>query len=175
MTLTSAPTLMTDRLILRSPANQDIDPVIDFLMDRPYADGFGASDTRADAWRWFMLNVGHWQHFGYGYFAVEARESGDTVGLTGVWNPHGWPEPELGYVIFRAYEGKGLAYEAATCARDWAYDVLGFTTLTSNIKPENSASKKLAARLGAVFERTYDNVTMGEDELWRHPGPEARA
>ena len=24
-------------------------------------------------------------------------------------------------------------------------------------------------RLGAVYERTYHNENMGEDELWRHP------
>ena len=175
MTLTNAPTLTTRRLILRGPEPRDAEPVIAFLTDRPYADGFGAYDEPADAWRWFVLNVGHWHMHGYGYFAVERRDTGETIGLSGIWNPCGWPEPELGYVIFRAHGGQGLATEAATAARDWAYGTLGLTTLTSNIKPENTASKRMAQRLGATYERTYDNVTMGEDELWRHPGPGARA
>ncbi|MDH5797929.1 MAG: N-acetyltransferase, partial [Paracoccaceae bacterium] len=44
--------------------------------------------------------------------------------------------------------------------------------LTSNILPGNDRSVKLAERLGAKYERTYDNVYMGEDMLYRHPGPE---
>ena len=94
------------------------------------------------------------------------------MGLSGIWNPEGWPEPELGWVVFAGHEGKGIAYEAARRARQWAYGDLGLTTLTSNIYGGNTRSIALAQRLGATFERTYDNVYMGEDQLWRHPGPE---
>ena len=69
----------------------------------------------------------------------------------------------------------GFRAEAARRARRWAYGTLGLTTLTSNILPDNAPSKALAARLGARYERTYTNITMGEDELWRHPGPGAIA
>ena len=30
----------------------------------------------------------------------------------------------------------------------------------------------LAERLGARFEREYDNIHMGRDFLYRHPGPD---
>jgi RimJ/RimL family protein N-acetyltransferase len=93
------------------------------------------------------------------------------AGLCGIWNPEGWPEPELGWLVFAPFEGRGIAYEAALRARAWAYDTLGFTTLTSNILPGNARSVALAERLGARYERTYQNVTLGEDMLYRHPGP----
>jgi len=35
--------------------------------------------------------------------------------------------------------------------------------------PGNTRSIKLAERMGATFERTYINVHMGEDMLFRHP------
>lgn len=173
MSLTQAPRLETDRLILRGPEARDIDPTIAFLMDQQRAAKFGASDTRGDAWRWFMLNVGHWHFHGYGYFALELKDTGESAGICGIWNPEGWPEPEIGWVVFDGFEGKGLAFEAATAARSWAYDALRFTTLTSNIVPGNARSVALAERLGARFERTYVNEHMGEDMLFRHPGPEA--
>lgn len=172
MTLTNAPTLTTDRLILRSPENGDIDAYVAFMMDESRATGFGYYDNRPDAWRWFGLNVGHWHMRGYGYFTVVDRETGKPAGLTGIWNPDGWPEPELGWVVFDGFEGKGIAYEAALRARDWAYSDMNFTTMTSNIVPGNTRSIALAERMGAKYERTYHNPHMGEDLLYRHPSPQ---
>ena len=175
--LTNAPTLETQNLILRGPRHEDARAVLDFLCDTERSAGFGAHDNRSDAWRWFALNVGHWHWHGYGYFTIEDKETGAPAGITGVWNPHGWPEPELGWVVFRGFEGKGIAYEAAHRARAWAYapDGLGLATLTSNIVPGNTRSVALAERLGATYERTYTNVHMGEDMMYRHPSPETLA
>ncbi|MDP4991740.1 MAG: GNAT family N-acetyltransferase [Marivita lacus] len=175
MSLTNAPILETERLTLRGPEKADADAVIAFLMDDTRAAGFGGYTNRSDSWRWFALNVGHWHWHGYGYFTIEDKATGKPAGISGIWNPEGWPEPEVGWVVFDGFEGKGIAYEAATRARRWAYDDLGFTTLTSNIVPGNTRSIWLAERMGAVYERTYDNPNMGEDMLYRHPGPEALA
>ncbi|SMX26521.1 hypothetical protein TRP8649_00602 [Pelagimonas phthalicica] len=172
MSLTQAPILETKNLILRGPEKLDAEAVIAFLLDQDRAEGFGASPNRGDAWRWFTLNVGHWHWHGYGYFVIEDKVTGKPAGICGIWNPEGWPEPEIGWVVFAGFEGKGIAYEAALRVRRYAYEDLGFTTLTSNIVPSNTRSQALAKRLGAVYERTYENVAMGEDELWRHPGPD---
>ena len=172
MSLVSAPRLVTDRLILRGPEPRDAEPMIAFLLDRSRSDGFGGYDHRGDAWRWFALNVGHWHLRGYGYFTIEMKDSGTPAGICGIWNPEGWPEPELGWVVFEGYEGQGIAREAAERARRYAYADLGLTTLTSNIVPGNTRSVALAERMGATYERTYMNYSMGEDMLYRHPGPE---
>jgi len=55
--------------------------------------------------------------------------------------------------------------------RQWAYVDLGFETLTSNIVPGNTRSVALAERMGAWFEREYQNVHMGTEQLFRHPSP----
>ncbi|MCM2563098.1 GNAT family N-acetyltransferase [Lutimaribacter sp. EGI FJ00015] len=172
MPLTNAPTLETANLILRSHEARDIEPMIAFLTDQERAAGFGAYDNRHDAWRWVALSVGHWHIHGYGYFTIEDKASGQPAGFTGIWNPDGWPEPEIGWVVFDGFEGRGVAFEAAARARDWAYSDLGFTTLTSNIVPGNTRSVQLAERLGAWFERQYQNAYMGTEMLYRHPGPD---
>lgn len=171
--LTNAPRLETQRLILRGPELRDAEPMIAFLQDPVRSEGFGGYTKRDEAWRWWALNIGHWHIHGYGYFTVEDKETGNPAGICGIWNPDGWPEPEIGWVVFDGFEGKGIAFEAATVARDWAYQSLGFTTLTSNIVPDNARSIALAERLGAWFEREYINVQMGKDLLYRHPGPDA--
>jgi len=166
------PRLETDRLVLRGPAPGDVDAYCAFLTDPVRSWGFGTEPDRAKAWRWFAMNIGHWALHGYGYLTIEMKDSGQPCGLTGIWNPEGWPEPEVGWVVFDGFEGKGIAYEAATRARAWAYTDLGMVTLTSNIVPGNDRSVALAERMGARYERTYQNVSMGEDMLYRHPGPE---
>jgi RimJ/RimL family protein N-acetyltransferase len=173
MTLTNAPRLETDNLILRGPEMADVEAFIAFSADEARSIGFGYIPQRDEAWRWFALNIGHWHIHGYGYLTIEDKVTGKPAGICGIWNPEGWPEPELGWVVYEGYEGKGIAYEAALAARAWAYSDLGFTTLTSNIVPSNTRSIALAKRLGATFEREYDNVQMGLDHLYRHPAPEA--
>lgn len=165
------PTLHSQNLTLRGPQAADFEPLCAFLLDHERAGGFGAEDDRPQAWRWFALNIGHWALHGYGYFTIVDRATNQPCGLTGVWNPEGWPEPELGWVVYAGFEGKGIAFEAATRARIWAYTELGLSTLTSNIVPGNTRSVALAKRLGATYERTYINVQMGEDDLYRHPSP----
>ena len=172
MALTNAPMLDSDTLILRGPDHRDIEPVIAFLQDETRASGFGSIPERGNAWRWFATNVGHWHIHGYGYFTIETK-TGEIAGISGIWNPETWPEPEVGWVLFDGYEGRGIAYEAACRVRRWAYQELGLTTLTSNIVPGNDRSVRLAARMGATYERSYHNSNMGENMLYRHPAPKA--
>lgn len=170
MLIPQCPTLTTDRLTLRAPRDTDFDAVAAFYADPVRSHGFGGPIDRNNAWRWFAGMIGHWHLRGYGFWFADLHD-GTPVGMVGLWNPLGWPEPELGWVLFDGAEGKGFAAEAARAVRHHAYTTLGWTTLTSNIVPSNEKSKALARRLGASYERTYDNPAMGEDELWRHPAP----
>lgn len=171
--MTPAPTLHTDRLTLRGPELRDAEAVIGFYADADRSAGFGGPLPRDQAWRWFASSIGHWHLRGYGFWTVDVTETGAACGLVGLWNPDGWPEPEIGWLMFDGFEGKGYAHEAALRVRDYAYTDLGWTTLTSNIVPGNTRSVALAERMGAVFEKSYTNVQMGEDRLYRHPGPVA--
>jgi RimJ/RimL family protein N-acetyltransferase len=171
--VTNAPRLETSRLILRGPEIADAEAFICFSDDEIRSAGFGHIPQRDEAWRWFAMNIGHWHIHGYGYMTIEDKATGKPAGICGIWNPEGWPEPELGWVVYEGFEGNGIAYEAALAARNWAYSDLGMTTMTSNIVPSNMRSIALATRLGATFEREYDNVQMGLDHLYRHPPAEA--
>jgi RimJ/RimL family protein N-acetyltransferase len=173
--VTPAPNIETDRLILRGPVMSDFEPLAVFFADAMRSTGFGGPIPRDQAWRWFATMVGHWHIRGYGFWTVTSKDSGEVLGICGLWYPDGWPETELGWVMFGNAEGKGIAFEAAKAVRAHAYDALGFTTMTSNIVPGNTRSIALAERLGATLERTYQNVNMGTEHLYRHPAPDALA
>lgn len=172
MSLTQAPRLETERLILRGPETRDFEPVAAFYADADRSWGFGGPQNRNDAWRWFASLIGHWALKGFGFWMVDTK-AGETIGMVGLWEPEGWPEPELGYVMFANGEGQGYALEAALFVRDHAYRHMGFATLSSNIFPGNARSVALAERMGARRERDYVNVSHGTEMVYRHPGPEA--
>ncbi|SDX56659.1 Protein N-acetyltransferase, RimJ/RimL family [Ruegeria halocynthiae] len=168
------PVLQTERLILRGPEAHDFEAIATFFADKDRSWGFGGPLDRNEAWRWFASLIGHWVLNGYGFWMVETHDN-QPIGFVGIWGPEGWPEPELGWVMYEGSEGKGYAREAAEEVRRYAYDVLGFDTLSSNIFPGNTRSVALAERLGAHYERSYENVTHGTEMVYRHPGPKQLA
>ena len=160
-------TLTTDRLTLRTPAEEDFEAVARFVMDSPRT-GFvgGAAADRWQAWRGFLTSIGHWGLRGYGFFTV--LRDGAPVGRVGLVNHIMWDEPELGWQLFDGHEGKGYATEAAQAVRDWAARAHGLRRPISYIHPDNAASARVASRLGATVER--ETVLLGTPvQVWRHP------
>ena len=51
--------------------------------------------------------------------------------------------------------------------------MLGWDTAISQIGPNNEGSKAVARRLGAQFEKTYEDPEYGPIEIWRHLAPNA--
>lgn len=172
--LIDATVLATDRLILRAPETRDFDVYAAFrASDR--STFIGGPLNRAAAWRAFATDLGHWLLRGYGMFSVIERDTGAQVGMAGFWSPEGWLEPELGWTLFDGFEGRGFAQEAARRLRTYAYDTLGWTTLTSVIAPGNARSIALAERLGARRERDWTSPSGAPALIFRHPGPKALA
>lgn len=170
--MTQIPVLETERLILRAPGPQEVDMARAFYASE--RSRFVGGPKNADqAWRQLAAEVGHWTLRGYGRWAVEEKSSGRPVGLIGLWNPEGWPEPEIGWDLWEGFEGLGYATEAGVCARAYAYDTLGWTTMISLIAPGNAGSAGVARRLGAWHEKDMSHETFGDMQIWRHPGPDA--
>lgn len=172
MSLTNAPILRSDRLILRGPERGDFELLVAFFADPVRPRGFGGTKDLTETWRWWTSVIGQWHLRGYGYWTITDTD-GAVHGITGLWFPEGWPEVELGWVAFAGSEGKGIIAEAAQMARRHAYDGLGLPALSSNIKPDNERSIRLAERLGCTMERRDINPSHGEMLVYRHPGPEA--
>jgi len=164
------PELQTERLLLRALREEDLSAFAEFIADATATRFVGGPGNRQNAWRRMAMFVGHWTLRGYGPWALEEKATGRWVGYTGLWNPEGWPEPELMWGLAVGSQGRGYATEGARRIRDYAYRELGWTTLTSNINPANERSQGVARRLGAVRER---DIMIGEHPVgvYRHPGP----
>lgn len=166
------PVIETDRLRLRAPSETDLEAEAAFFATERSA-FVGGPLMRDEVWRAIASLLGHWVIRGYGFWAVDETATGTYCGRVGLWNPEAWPEPEIGWTLMEAAEGRGIALEAALAARDYAYTTLGWTTAVSSIDPKNTRSAALAERMGARYEYDYTHPRFGVMNIWRHPGPEA--
>ncbi len=170
MTVT-APTLQTERLVLRPHRIEDFDQLAAEL-GSPHAQYLGGPMSRKDAWKSFCSDIAQWSLLGHGAWAVDQRESGEFLGQITIIKPPHFPETEIGWVFFPGAEGKSYAYEAARAAMTFAFGALKLQTLVSYIDPQNARSIRLAKRLGAVADPDAAKA-YAEDVVYRHPAPEA--
>lgn len=159
----SAPTLETERLILRGWRKEDFRPYHALLQHPDVHRHFGPQPMAAEeCWRRLTSAVGGWQLNGFGTWAVERKEDGKLVGNVGpftAWRdlePEFGEEPEVGWIFAAETHGKGLASEACSAAIDWIETNLNPTPMWAIIAPANEPSLRLAAKLG--FERVNETL-----------------
>ncbi len=156
--LNEIPTLETPRLRLRRPRERDTDGVAGLFADARYMRflGDGKTADRAASWRAIAGALGHWVLRDYGFFSIEDKATGLFIGWSGLLHPEGWPGIEIAWGIAPSFWGQGLATEAARSVRDYAFESLRLKRLVSIIHPENTASIRVALKIGERFERSIE-------------------
>jgi RimJ/RimL family protein N-acetyltransferase len=171
-----APTLETERLLLREFRKEDLDAHAATLGDEEVMRHIGGKPiNREDSWRRLLSGVGMWSLIGMGPFAVELKSDGRMVGHCGFFQfnrdmePLILGEPEMGWIFDRSVHGQGIAHEACQAALDWAEREIGAKSYPAIIDLDNAPSMKLAERLG--FVREGDAVYRGAPiAFFRRPG-----
>src|SRR5438445_878065 len=93
----TAPTIETERLILRHWRKQDFRPYHAILRQPEVHRHFGPNPMDAEeAWRRLASFVGGWQFNGFGMWAVEEKASAKLIGIVGLFNAWRDLEPEFG-------------------------------------------------------------------------------
>lgn len=152
-TTIEAPILLTARLRLRMLQASDFEEYAAMHAD-PEVTRFTARAplSRSQAWDHMARFIGHWHIRGFGLWAVEDLASGRLAGRVGFHQPEGWPGFELAWTIGREFWGRGYATEAAARALQFGFNELGRDHIISLIDPENTASIRVAERLGETLE-----------------------
>ncbi|MEL6167390.1 MAG: GNAT family N-acetyltransferase [Pseudomonadota bacterium] len=165
--LSTAPNLTTERLVLRGPERGDLPAFTRFMTRAPSMVAQGETVTAEQAWFGFLSGIGHWHWHGFGFFTLVERQTELPVGRVGLIKHSNWPEIELAWHLFEDAEGHGFATEAAKAVKQWASDQLGLTELHSYIDRHNTRSQAVARRLGANTDGTRA-AHEPDAEVWVH-------
>ncbi len=166
------PEIVTDRLRLRLPKTSDLDAHVAFRASSR-ATGVGGPFDAPSSFHHLEAIIGQWQMRGYGRWMVADRETDEPFGVVGIYHPLEWPEPEIGWSLYANAEGRGIGYEAATEARRFAYETLGWTRIVSLIMDDNDRSIALARRMGCTQDGVFDHPEYGRLNIWVHASAEA--
>ena len=110
-----------------------------------------------------------WTLLGYGYWAVDRRETGEMIGFLGFADfkremiPSIEGKPEMGWIFAPNGQGQGFCSEAVRAGLAWADEVLPGEPVVAIINPGNTPSIKVAERCG--FNLREDASYRGEPIL----------
>ena len=149
--------LETKRLVLRHLELTDLEALFALYSD-PEVKRYipDAPLTLAEAKKeleWFLN--GHPKQPELGLWATIHKETGQFIGRCGLlpWEIDGRSEVEVAYLIDKAHWGQGLGTEAAQAILDYGFENLRLSRLICLIERENSASMRVAEKIGMTLER----------------------
>lgn len=174
------PVVETPRLILRGCKLSDFSAVAAMQADGAVMRYIaGAPVSEEDAWSKFVRMHGLWALTGVGFWLVEEKASGTVIGEVGLADfkravdPPLGLDPEYGWMLATAAQGKGFASEALGAALGWGDRRFPGARFCCIIDKDNTPSVRLAERHG--FRRERPAVYKGKGIIvFRRPAP-ARA
>ena len=166
MHFSQAPTLHTERLMLRPVVREDAPAHYIMRSDaglNRYTGVKPCPSVEAAAGHLKMLIQDAVEHTALAMTVVD-RQSGETAGEICYWNlSEDGLAAELGYVFLPGFHGRGIAYEAVKGFLELGFSGFGFKMIFADPSPENTASVRLLKKLGFTGGAMCD--TPGREDL----------
>jgi RimJ/RimL family protein N-acetyltransferase len=132
---------------------------------------FAAPLTRAESDAFLARIRAHAARHGFCFWAVEARQGGEPIGLCGLqqvpFEARFTPAVEIGWRLRPGFWGQGLAEEAARLALAAGFGPLELTEIVSFTVPANERSWRLMRRLGLRADGEFAHPRLPEEHPLR--------
>jgi ribosomal-protein-alanine N-acetyltransferase len=145
----------TERLLIRSLEVADASPLAAIWSDPDVTRHMGGPRDFADIRLGLEEEAQAGAQAEIALWPVVEKASERVIGHCGFLEKDvdGQCETELIYVLALDSWGKGYATEATSALRDYAFEQLGLRRIIALIDPENSASARVAEKIGMECER----------------------
>lgn len=178
----SAPLIETERLELWQPRAGEYPEQL-AMISHPETRRFlgPAEPSLMDSFARELRNAGCWSLYGYGTFYARLKGQTPIIGGCGVFRSYrgfgkGMDDvPEAGWIIHHDHGGQGYASEAMQAILAWFDRTHGVQRITCMIEEGNTASDKLAQKLGFVRYGSHVPTEEADDPsplvLYERIGP----
>ncbi|MFJ9825881.1 GNAT family N-acetyltransferase [Streptomyces sp. NPDC101160] len=166
------PELRTDRLLLRRWRDSDLEPWAAMMADPEVREHLGELLTREQSDATVDLMRAQFDERGFGWWAVELRETGEFLGRAGL-DQVGASMPftavDVGWRLKRAAWGHGYATEAARACLTFAFETLRLPEVIAMTTVRNVRSQAVMRRLGMTRDPAddFDDPSVPEGPLRR--------
>ncbi len=145
----------TERCVLREMTVEDLpqlyqvyaDPSISLFTENLYEDPEKERAYIED----YIKHV--YEFYGFGIWVIVQKADNQVIGRAGITYREGFDTPELGYVVGKPFQRKGIATEVCRKILNYAWNELGFEQVRVLFEKENTASLGLCRKLGMRFDR----------------------
>lgn len=158
---------------MRGWRESDLEPWAAMNADPEVRRFLGPALTHEQAAAWVLNYQDDLDRYGFGFWAVEVRESGQFIGFTGL----GLLDEEMpvsgveaAWRLGRAAWGHGYATEAALAAMAYGFGALGLQEIVAVTMAANKRSQALMRRIGMTSDpaEDFDEPDVDEFPLRRH-------
>jgi RimJ/RimL family protein N-acetyltransferase len=165
--------IRTERLIMRHWRESDLEPWAVMNADPEVRQYLGPLLTFEQAAAWFLNFSDDLDRHGFGFWAVEVRESGEFIGFTGlglVDDEMPFTGVELSWRLARPAWGHGYATEAALAALEYGFDTMGLAEIVAVTMQANRRSQAVMRRIGMTSDpdEDFDDPDVDEAPMRRH-------
>lgn len=165
--------LTTDRLRIRLFCESDYDFIVELFNSPGWIEFIGDRNVRNElAARDYIKSIilESYQKHEFGPYAVESRETGKLVGMSGFLKRDYLEFPDLGFAYLPNESSKGYAVEAASALVSYGFSELKLPTIFSITESRNVRALNMLNKLG--FSRfPYKDTNHHEDTIFRCDSP----
>ncbi|MFJ9871304.1 GNAT family N-acetyltransferase [Streptomyces sp. NPDC101165] len=164
------PELRTDRLLLRRWRESDLEPWAAMNADPEVREHLGELLTREQSDAAVAEMQAEFDGRGFGWWALEARESGEFIGRVGldeVSDDMPFAGVDIGWRLARSAWGHGYATEAALACLAFGFETLGLPEVLASTTVNNLRSQAVMRRIGMTRDPAddFDDPSVPEGPL----------
>ena len=158
--------LETERTIVRELTLEDIDDLYRLYAEPGLADYIPplCEDRNEEEEFEKMYIESMYGFYGYGIWVILDRETERFIGRAGITHRDGYEDLEVGYMLSREYQHKGIATEVMKAIIEYAVKKYGSRKLNAFIADENAGSIRFSERLG--FRKKDRALIEGRELGW---------
>jgi ribosomal-protein-alanine N-acetyltransferase len=162
--------IATNRLILRSAGNSDLDQLYDIVFADPevMSQAFEGKPLSSKQAVDFFTSSFDFDGNGMQLGVLTLKSSGTIIGFAGLLESTaiGKQDFEIGFVLGREFWGRGYATEIGLAQIEYGLVQKKCTRLLAFVSPENEASKSALLKIGMQHHSTVETSSRGMRDVY---------